>query len=248
MIRKIKKPGSGRGGLRWGEDVTRLVLEMLSHRTPPSCIGPNILSVAMTIFPNDNIVLELSGISFVRECRSVMAYLTKMLAAYQLAKVDIYFEHHSDGTSRRQITINNIIIRIATEGGFRNITLNSAILSEDETSEVLTATIVRTFREGQQFLVTWREVTMREYPERPDLLQSLPHPSELSLAKLARGGWIMTDTCSPMQKFRRLFKEAVIKIAKDEGMDDDDIHVFQAGKPKQIKFVILQSYNINQYL
>ena len=89
---------------------------------------------------------------------------------------------------------------------------------------------------------------MREYPERTDLLQSLPHPSELSLAKLARGGWIMTDTCSPMQTFRRLFKEAVIKIAKDEGMDDDDIHVFQAGKPKQIVFVILQSYNINQYL
>ena len=40
----------------------------------------------------------------------------------------------------------------------------------------------------------------------------------------------------------------MIKIAKDEGMDDNDIHVFQAGKPKQIKFVILQSYNINQYL
>ena len=71
VIKKIKKPGSGRGGLRWGEDVTRLVLEMLSHRTPPSCIGPNILSVAITIFPNDNIVQELPGISFVHECRSV---------------------------------------------------------------------------------------------------------------------------------------------------------------------------------
>jgi len=104
-----------------------------------------------------------------------------MLAAYQLAKVDIYFTPHSDGTSQHQITINNIIIRIATEGGFQNITLHSAILSEDETSKVLTATIVRTFREGQQFLVTWRSVTMREYPNRPDLLQSLPHPSESCL-------------------------------------------------------------------
>ena len=93
------------------------------------------------------------------------------------------------------------------------------------------AIIVRTFREGQLFLVTWRSVTrMREYPNRPYLLQSLPYLSELSLAKLAKGGWIMTDTCSPMQKFPRLFKEALIQIAKDEGVDENDIQVFHAGK------------------
>jgi len=42
-----------------------------------------------------------------------------------------------------------------------------------------------------------------------------------------------------MQKFQRLFKEAVTKIAeavtkiaKDEGMNDNDIHIFQAGEQK----------------
>ena len=89
---------------------------------------------------------------------------------------------------------------------------------------------MRTFREGQLFLVTWCSVTMLEYPNRPNLLQSLPHPSELYLAKLAKGGWIMPDTCPPMQKFQRLFKEEVIQIAKDEVMDENDIQVFQAGK------------------
>jgi len=79
--------------------MTRLVLEMLSHRMSPSFIGPITLSIAMVIFPNEDIVLALPSISFVRECQSVMAYLTKMLTAYQLAKVDIYLEHHSDGTS-----------------------------------------------------------------------------------------------------------------------------------------------------
>ena len=184
--------------MKWGEDVTRMVLELLSHHTPPSCIGPTILTVAKTICPNSKVVIDLPGVSFVRHCRSVLAYLTKMLAAYQLALVDKYLEHHSDGFHRRQTAMNNSVVRIAVEGGYRNITLNTAILLEDESSAVLTQAtmIVRTFREGQVILKlkTWHEVTAREYPHRHTLIAKHPSPSELSLAKLAQGRWLMTDT------------------------------------------------------
>ena len=103
---------------------------------------------------------------------------------------------------RRQISMNNSIVRIASGGGFRTVTLNSAILLVDKTSEMLCQAIMRIFKEGREMLETWHEVTVREYPNRPDLILLLPNANELSVAKLAKGGWLMTDTCNPARKFR----------------------------------------------
>ena len=228
--RYMRKTKRSTGGLQWSEDITRMVLEMLSHRTPPSCIAPNILTVARTIYPNRDIVFELPGVSFIRHCRSVLSYLTKLLAAFLLAKAPKYLEFHLDGTSRRQITMNNAIVRIAILGGFRNICLNSAILSEDETSAMLTQTMLRTFREAKHILKSWHRVTEREYPDRDDLKQLLPPITEMSVAKLAKGGWTMTDTCSPMLLFRKLWTKAVVEVAKAEGMEDHEIAIYEAGK------------------
>lgn len=225
VIKKEERPG---GGLQWDWQMRQMVLEMLSHRTPPTCIAPNILTVAEMICPS--IVHELPGVSFMRGCRSELAFFTKLCATYELGWADTYLEHHSDGTQRRQISMQNSIIRIAVEGGFRSVTLSSAILSEDETSEVLTDAILRTFREGRGILKVWREVTAREYPNRQDLLDLIPKPHQLTLSKLANGGWVMTDTCNPARKFRRLFVAAIKEIAKEEGMSEEDIHIFEAGE------------------
>jgi len=87
-----------------------------------------------------------------------------MLAAYLLGKAEKYLEQYSDGTQRRQIALQNFILRIAIEGGFRCITLNSAILSEDETSEFIMESMLRTFKEGWDRLTTWQAIVQREYP------------------------------------------------------------------------------------
>ena len=60
--------------------------------------------------------------------------------------------------------MNNSLVLIATEGGYKFVTLNSAILPEDETSVVLTQTVVNTFREGQVILAKWNDVVICEYP------------------------------------------------------------------------------------
>ena len=79
-----------RGGNRhqWPWWMVQLILEMLSHRTPPSCIAPNILTFAKVLFLFVSIVKLLPSASFVRDCRSVLVFFTKALAAYSLAKVD----------------------------------------------------------------------------------------------------------------------------------------------------------------
>ena len=226
--------------------MTQMVLELLSHRTPPSCVGANILTVANIICPNFEVVEEVPAVSFVQHCRSVLSYMTKLLAAYQLALAECFLEHHSDGTQRRHISLNNSIVRIAIEGGFKCVTLNSAILSEDETSQVLTQAIVRTFREGRAMLQTWRVVTQRVYPGRADLLALLPKPSDLSLSKLTNGGWIMTDTCNPAREFRKLFMAAITEIAEEEGMTKNEITIYEAGKSYQYMHVCIHYYtNIN---
>ena len=40
----------------WDTMTTQLILEMLAHHTPPSCVVPNILSAAEIVLPNVNII------------------------------------------------------------------------------------------------------------------------------------------------------------------------------------------------
>ena len=137
------------------------------------------------IFPTLNIVEELPGVRFIRGTRSTLAYITKLLAANNLGHAVLYKEHHSDGTGCRQVQLQNCIIRIPTADGYKTITLSSAILSVDETSEAVTEFILRTFREGRAMILAWREVTAREFPGRQDLLDIIGEPEGLTLAKLA---------------------------------------------------------------
>ena len=130
--------------MQWDERMTQMVLELLSRRTPPSCIDVNILAVAKILCPHTNIVKELPSISFVRGCRSALSLFTTLLAAYQLGKAENFLEHQSDGTQSRQISLQNCIIRITTEGGFKTVIFSSAILSEDETLEMVTECIILT--------------------------------------------------------------------------------------------------------
>ena len=55
----------------------------------------------------------------------------------------------------------------------------------------------------------WREVTAREFPNRPDLLELIPNERSIDLTKLTTGdgGAITTDTCNSARKTRRLLVE-----------------------------------------
>ena len=163
-----------------------------------------------------------------RQHRSVLAVHTKTLGAFQIAGCKEMLEHKSDETSRRGITFGNSIVRIADDHGYKNVALSSAIIAKDGTAEEQVAAIERTFAEGRELLLHWRKVTERMYPSKHDLLDRIPDPSKLSLARLHKNGWLMTDTCATAQKFKRLLQEANEKAAKEAGIPEDQICVFQA--------------------
>ncbi len=104
----------------------------------------------------------------VGEWRSVLVVVTKTLDAYQLGRADSYEQLFTDGTSRRQTAIQNAVVGILTDGGFKMVTLLSGILAENETAGYLTGSIIRTFKEGGQLLDEWRIVLERLYPSRQD--------------------------------------------------------------------------------
>ena len=148
----------------------------------------------------------------------------------------MHLEQHSDGTERRQTHLGNNILRIADNGGigFKNVTLDCCILSEDETSEMVVDSILKSYQSGRLMLEEWLEVTKELYPDRPDLWALIPKAEELTIAKLAKSGWIMTDTCNAARKYRRLFMESIHAVAKEEGLEEDEIRVYEAGKYSRI--------------
>ena len=112
---EVKKVGNPK---TWDHVVTQLVVEMLAHCTPPSCVAPNILSVAKLCAPNATIIHELPSDRFIRYCRSVLLYLTKTLAAFEIARAKMYQQLFTDGTGRRQTEMQNVVIGILTDGGY----------------------------------------------------------------------------------------------------------------------------------
>ena len=62
LPQKLKPHVIQKKGGAWDEVVTQLVVECLSHRTPPLSICPNIVSVVKLEMPNADIIKELPGI------------------------------------------------------------------------------------------------------------------------------------------------------------------------------------------
>ena len=122
----------------WPNWVIQLVVELLSHRTPPSCVSANIISVLSLVYPNSinngknpflciqyiihqinhhtktmyflsvisimedktKLAKDMPGVSFIRDCRSLLVVITKTLAAHHLAGLETFDQLHTDGTDR----------------------------------------------------------------------------------------------------------------------------------------------------
>ena len=175
--------------------VTNIFIELLTHLTPPESITANILTVCRLVSPDNNIVGYLPGVDFVHKYRSILAVETKTLGGYRISKAVKVLEHHSDDTSRRGVSFGNSIRKIATKAGYENVALSLAIFAADGTAESGVAAIQRTFLEGRDLLNNWHDITRGMFPDRQDLLDKLPDPTKMTLARLANHGWLMTDMC-----------------------------------------------------
>ncbi len=206
----------------WGEWFVQIVLEMLSHCTPPSCIPSTIPTVVESLYenPSANLVREQPSLSTIREWCLVLVVVTKTLATYQLGRAeDSYAQLLMDGTSHRQTAIQNALVGILTDGGFKMVTLLSGILVENETAECLTGSIVRTFKEGGKLFEGWRTVLRQLNPHHQDLINMIPQSNELTLTKLAKDGMVSSDTCNTAHKTQRLLCEVIRKLSFEKGVN-----------------------------
>lgn len=98
--------------MEWIPEVDKLILEMLSNRTPPTCIQANILAMAKIMFPNYQVVKELPSTNHIRRMRTAELIISKTLAAYRIGNAPTIKQFYSDGTSKRQTEIVNVVVDI----------------------------------------------------------------------------------------------------------------------------------------
>ena len=154
-------------------------------------------------------------------------YITKTLAAMKLGFAREYKQLFMDGTNRRQNPIQNAIVRYLGENGYETVSVDTAIIAEDETAECLSGCIEHTFNKCGDLLESWRSVAERMYPNRPYILAGIPTRGNVTLVKLGKGGTIITDGCSTARKHRRLLKNKIIELARELGIPDCEINIFE---------------------
>eukprot|EP00956_Cyclotella_meneghiniana_P040422 scaffold194930_cov35-Cyclotella_meneghiniana.AAC.2 len=214
---------------QWDEVVTQLVVELLSHRTPPLSICPNILSVVELLMPNSDIIKELPGNRFVRYCRTILAQVSQTLAAYNIAVADTIEQSHTDGTSVRQTAMQNFVVRATKDGVEKKITLSSCILSETESAESIASAILQEFNHARSLIKQWKDATTKLYPGRDDLQDLIPSVSRLCISRLVGlKSFATTDTCATARKLRRILNESIKQIALEKGLSEEEVMVFEA--------------------
>jgi len=248
----------------WPNWVTQLVVELLSHRTPPSCVSANIISVLSLVCPNSinngknpfliikyishqinhhtntfcflsfmeqdktNLAKDMPGVSFIRDCRSILVMMTKTLAAHHIAGLESHDQLHTDGTDRRQTEFENLVVGYMSDSGYKTVVLDATIVPDGKTAEHLHASILRTFKEAGGLLDDWRAVTADMYkddPALPSLLAEIPESTELRLSKF-NNATVSTDTCNTARKMRLMLIDSVTQLCKDEGVEEKNIKLF----------------------
>ena len=74
--------------------------------------------------------------SYVQECRTVVQVLNDLLSAYKLGMKEKWHQLCTDGTTRRQIAFQYLVIGLITNKGFDSVIASSCIFLEDEPSEM----------------------------------------------------------------------------------------------------------------
>jgi len=113
---KLEKTIGRRGGAgRWPVHVVLLICELLAIGNPPSAIPPT-MQVTHAAFRGCELK-ELPTVDFVRKCRTVLENLNLMLAGKRLGDALSWHQLFTDGTTRRQIAFQNLVIGIMDEDG-----------------------------------------------------------------------------------------------------------------------------------
>ena len=213
--------------MEWTVQCDKLVMELLANRVPPTSIQASILAMARSFFHGHDIVYQLPCVKSIRNMRSTLLQTTKSLAAYGLGSTESWKQLHTDKTSRRQISLVNVVIGLlGTDGVLRSICLLGSIIAEDSTAENQSHAIISSFNELAQLLADWIEMTKEMYPGCDDLVILILRPSSMCVSKLLNG-MISTDTCNTAQLTRSTVINHIYGICIEKGMSEKNLKILE---------------------
>lgn len=213
---------NGRGvHAEWLPHVDKLIIEMLANRTPPTCIQANIYAMAKVIYPHDDIVKELPSLKYIKDLRIPLYTVTKTLAAHRLGNAVDWKQIHSDETSRRQVSLLNVVQGVIEKDydKIRTICLDLAILPKNSTAEEQSIAIIGVYDELAKLLTDWRTETSRLFPHRQDLLEHIADPTTIDVTRLL-GNMVEHDSCSTARKTGDLVCDKIIELCRQKGITD----------------------------
>ena len=125
--------------------IVLLICELLVNGTRPSAVPANIQTASAAFTGAE--ASELPSVNFVRQCRTVLQNLNETLAALQLGNATTWHQLFTDGTTRRQIALQNLVIALMEDGKLDPVIVSSCMILEDETSETQVKSIVDMVRQ-----------------------------------------------------------------------------------------------------
>ncbi len=211
----------------WLPAVDKLILEMLSNRTPPTCIQANIYAMARVLHPDVDVVKELPSVKHIKNLRTVLLHITKSLAAFRLVNAKVWNQLHTDETSRCQVSIVNVVILILeSDNVLKTICMLGSIIAQDGTAEEQSRAIIGSFHESGKLLMAWRDMASKMYPDEPELVNLIPKPEEMSPTKLL-GGFISHNNCATANKTGTILAEKILDKGQSAGLSDDELVMYQ---------------------
>ena len=87
---------------------------------------------------------ELPTVGFVRNCRVVLQSINEMLAAFRLGNAKTWHQLFTDGISRWQIAMQNLVIGLMEQNKLDPVIVSSCQFVMNETSEGCAESIVET--------------------------------------------------------------------------------------------------------
>ena len=153
QIKKERVLGRRGGSQRWPLHVIMLVCELICDGVPPARVAATMQTTS-AFFTGEE-AEELPSISTIRECRAVIQTLNDLLAAYKLAGQENWHQLFTDGTTRRQIGFQCLVIGYLTAADSQSVIASSCICSEDETSEAQVEGIQNKIKEMKDLLREW---------------------------------------------------------------------------------------------
>ena len=175
------------GHMEWNTNSDKIILNWNSNCTPPSCIQVNLLSMALAINSNFEVVKEIPCVLHIQVLQTVLSDVTQAVAGKTISEYTNIKQLHTDGTSHKGTEIVNLVCSILNKDKkLKTICLAGDIIPEDGTAACQSAAIVNQFSKSGQLLERWYKETIKMYANHnnlPAFLAQIPRKESLCVSR-----------------------------------------------------------------